>query len=331
MHYIVLDLEWNQSPTGNVVRNDNGILPFEILEIGAVKLDSEKKVISSFDRLIRPQVYLKMHKVVEKMLPITMKMLMKGKDFKTAYKEFEEWCGSDFCFCTWGDLDLIQLQRNMAFYGIENKFPMPFVFLDLQNIYSLQYLDGNQMPSLEKAVKALGIHCDIEYHRAVHDARYTALVMQSLSDDIIEQYKSIDTYRIPKRASEEIYYVQGGTEQYISKGFAKKERATKNRALRRSECFLCGNPMTREIRWFCDNGRNYHAAFRCAEHGIIIGKFRIKQSDKGFYYAVRTLSLSDKNGINYIMKRREHEKLRLKQIREKNKFNEERKGEVLDA
>ena len=39
MNYIVLDLEWNQSPGGKEKENPN--LGFEIIEIGAVKLNSE--------------------------------------------------------------------------------------------------------------------------------------------------------------------------------------------------------------------------------------------------------------------------------------------------
>ena len=37
MDYIVLDLEWNQSPNGKEDSVEH--LPFEIIEIGAVKLD----------------------------------------------------------------------------------------------------------------------------------------------------------------------------------------------------------------------------------------------------------------------------------------------------
>ena len=43
MNYIVFDLEWNQSPGGK--RWSNSRLPFEIIEIGAVKVDEE---ISSY-------------------------------------------------------------------------------------------------------------------------------------------------------------------------------------------------------------------------------------------------------------------------------------------
>ena len=40
---IVFDLEWNQCPDGKA--HENPALPFEIVEIGAVKLNSEKKEI----------------------------------------------------------------------------------------------------------------------------------------------------------------------------------------------------------------------------------------------------------------------------------------------
>ena len=46
MYYIVVDLEWNQSPTGRVIKNKNGPLPYEVIEIGAVKTDEDFNVIS---------------------------------------------------------------------------------------------------------------------------------------------------------------------------------------------------------------------------------------------------------------------------------------------
>ena len=43
MNYIVFDLEWNQSPGGK--RWSNSRLPFEIIEIGAVKLNEKKEIV----------------------------------------------------------------------------------------------------------------------------------------------------------------------------------------------------------------------------------------------------------------------------------------------
>ena len=41
MNFIVFDLEWNQSPEGK--KYSNRRLPFEIIEIGAVKLNERNK------------------------------------------------------------------------------------------------------------------------------------------------------------------------------------------------------------------------------------------------------------------------------------------------
>lgn len=41
MDYIVFDLEWNQCPYGKGQENER--IPFEIIEIGAVKLNSENR------------------------------------------------------------------------------------------------------------------------------------------------------------------------------------------------------------------------------------------------------------------------------------------------
>ena len=49
MNYIVFDLEWNQNPEGKKTRNDK--LPFEIIEIGAVKVNSRKEITITFNKI----------------------------------------------------------------------------------------------------------------------------------------------------------------------------------------------------------------------------------------------------------------------------------------
>ena len=124
MNYIVLDLEWNQSPEGKECSKSN--IPFEIIQRGAVKLDDQFNIVSEFDRYVRPKLYEKLHKKVEEIIDISIEELNeKGEDFVTAADDFFEWCGSDFTFCTWGGTDLIELQRNCAYYKVNYKFPRP--------------------------------------------------------------------------------------------------------------------------------------------------------------------------------------------------------------
>ncbi len=104
MNYIVLDLEWNQSYRGKQYTVEG--LPFEIIQIGAVKLDENKNVQDRWECLVRPVVYKKLHGKVSEMLGISINDLENGKDFKSAADEFLAWCGEDYKFITWEVLTL---------------------------------------------------------------------------------------------------------------------------------------------------------------------------------------------------------------------------------
>ena len=72
-HFIVLDLEWNQSSGGRETSMDR--LPFEIIEIGAVKLDENLRIISEFSRLVRPQVYKTLHYKISEVTHLSQEKL----------------------------------------------------------------------------------------------------------------------------------------------------------------------------------------------------------------------------------------------------------------
>ena len=100
MEYIVLDLEWNQSNTGKEDAVEK--LPFEIIEIGAIKLNNERVMVSEFNELIKPQVYHEMHKITSKLIHIQMQELERGRPFPEVGGDFVRWCGQEEqLFCTW--------------------------------------------------------------------------------------------------------------------------------------------------------------------------------------------------------------------------------------
>ena len=76
MNYIVFDLEWNQCPYGK--ERENRRLPFEILEIGAVKLDENRKIVDSFQEVIKPAVYKKLHFRTREILDLDARVLYLG-------------------------------------------------------------------------------------------------------------------------------------------------------------------------------------------------------------------------------------------------------------
>ena len=73
MNYIVFDLEWNQCPYGKGQENER--IPFEIIEIGAVKLNSERQIIDQYQVLIQPRVYKKLHHRTREIIQMDMKLL----------------------------------------------------------------------------------------------------------------------------------------------------------------------------------------------------------------------------------------------------------------
>ncbi|MEG2699668.1 MAG: 3'-5' exonuclease, partial [Hungatella sp.] len=132
-NYIVFDLEWNQSPQGK----DNSIeeLPFEIIEIGAVKLDENFQSISEFHKLVLPKVYQQMHYKISEVTHMNMAQLrLEGEEFREVVAEFMAWCGTEFRFCTWGSMDLTELQRNMHYYQIPNPWVVPLLYYDIQKL-----------------------------------------------------------------------------------------------------------------------------------------------------------------------------------------------------
>ncbi len=316
MNYIVLDLEWNQSPAGRNHRNEG--IPFEIVQIGAVKLDKQLQRIDTFGQNIQPQVYPTFHSKVAELLDVTMEELKAtGKPFPEVISEFLAWCGKDCIFCTWGTLDLTELQKNMQYYQIERPFPMPFLYYDLQKLYSIQYSDGKTRITLQKAIEERKLASDKEYHMALNDAIYTADVMATLDMGQVGRFYSVDTFRIPQTRKEEIYLDFGDYAKYISKGFDTKEKATEYREVRSCKCFLCNKSMKKHIKWFATNGKSYYGLFSCEQHGLIKGRFKARQADNGLYYVTKILKRTDEEGAAKIKrkqeKEREHRKLKAQQ------------------
>lgn len=302
LNYIVFDLEWNQSSTGKA--NSIEDFPFEIIEIGAVKLDRQFHMVSEFHRLIRPQVYTQMHYAISEVTHMSMEELQNdGEDFAAAARDFIEWCGENAVYCTWGSMDLTELQRNMKYYGIENPFPKPLFYYDVQKLYALFYRNGEK-PSLDTAVEELEVAEERPFHRALDDAYYTSKVLARMDQDQIGPYLSIDYYRLPEDKREEIYHVFPDYSKYVSCVFPSKEDAMQERLVTEMRCYKCNRALRKKVRWFTPNQKIYYGLAICPEHGYLKGKIRMKKVDDEKVYAVKTLKLTDEEGAQSIVDRK---------------------------
>ena len=309
MNYIVLDLEWNQAADNNDSRSK--MLTFEIIEIGAVKLNSNMEIVDTFHELIRPQVYEEMHKITERLIQIHMEDLKDCRFFGEVMQDFLEWCGAERTFGTWGPQDLTELQRNMTFFGMEPLGKGPFQFFDIQKMFSIAYEDSKSRRSLEYAVDFLKIEKDIPFHRALSDAAYTARVLQMIKDPVAFQRTSFDTYTLPKDYRSEVHVVFDNYAKYISRAFTDKESLMSDREVISTRCYLCHRNLRKKIRWFTPNGKHYYSTSWCDKHGYMKGKIRVKKTDNDTVYAIKTAKFVSEKEMNSIQMKKE----RAKQLR----------------
>ena len=288
MDYIIFDLEWNQSSHPGEVDENGNTLPFEIVEIGAVKLNENRDMIGEFSELIKPQIYHEMHYITSKLIHLQMEQLEKGKPFTEVMEQFLEWCGEDCIFCTWGPLDLLELQRNMRYYGMEPLSDKPIRYYDIQKLFSIAYEDKKSRRSLEYAIDMLGIHKDIPFHRAFSDAYYTAKVFDMIEDPVVLEKVSFDTFMLPDSKANEVSIHFIDYDKHISRVFTDKSKLLNDKDIIDVKCFRCRRSLKKKIKWFSPNGKHYYTVAYCLRHGYTKSKLRVRKAEGGGVYAVKT-------------------------------------------
>ncbi len=304
MNYIVLDLEWNQA--SDKFGNKYG-LPFEIVEIGAVKLNRRFEIVDSFEQLIKPQIYHTIHFMTSKIVGVDKEELEGGRPFPEVMAEFLKWCGSRYVFCIWGTLDLTELQKNMCYYGMDELSSGPMKYYDIQKFFSLTYEDGKLRRALEFAVDYLNIEKDVPFHRAYADAYYTAKVFVEINkvQPEVEKYVSYDVFMIPKNKREEVKVSFKTYSKYISREFDDKQAALEDKMVASTKCYLCGRNAKKRIRWFSVNGKHYYSLSYCKKHGFLKGKVRIKKAEDGNVYVVKTMKIITQEAAEEIYTKQE--------------------------
>jgi len=185
MNYIVLDFEFNQSYDFNDGES-YGVdfrCQFEIIQIGAVKLNSDFKIIDKFSVLIKPQIYQKIHPIVGKLTGLNTKMLSGETYFPEAYASFVDFIGEEKnMFCIWGPYDVKALYKNIFYYNLSYSKLNP-VFVNVQNLASnfLKYPSGMSI-GLKNAIEAFNLIIDKPFHNALNDAIYTAKILEKLKN-----------------------------------------------------------------------------------------------------------------------------------------------------
>ena len=178
MNYIVLDLEWNQPIYKKSTIKNPVLLKGEIIQIGAVKLNSKFNVIDTFTIMVAPKYYTIMKKNVSKITKIRTRDLQLGFPFEKALDYFKRWSGEDFIFLTWGYDDIPMLLDNMKIHDIASEW-IPKSY-NIQPIFDKQITRANRQCSLSYAMEKLGEE-PFDAHDALNDARSTARICMHLN------------------------------------------------------------------------------------------------------------------------------------------------------
>ena len=174
MTYIILDLEWN----GVYSRKLKGYFN-EIIEIGAVKIDSSLNQVDEFRAVIKPVFSRKLSHIVTNLTGIDEQELKDGQPFTRAISLLKKWiCDPDAVVMTWSTTDLLVLIENCRHFFKDQRIPFLNYYVDLQHYCQtrLDYGETQQL-GLFKACELLGIDTgDLENHRALDDSILTGKV-----------------------------------------------------------------------------------------------------------------------------------------------------------
>lgn len=318
MDYIILDLEWNQSARGK--KYEKKEIPFEIIQIGAVKLNESGEILDTFNCVIRPVVYKKLHSAVKEVVALSDQELKKGVSFSEAFVQLMRFCGNEYIFCTWGSQDLWQLQQNMQYYKIENAFPRVMRYYDVQKLFSIVFEDGKLRRTVEHAVDVLGIAKDMLFHSAVNDALYVGEIFQKLlpNQEAMERV-SVDYYKPPLNKKEEVCLKFKTYSKYVYRVFPSKEEAMEDRGVCSVKCPVCKTALRKKVMWFTGNTKKYYCIAKCPFHGFVKGKIQMKKyvGDSQLIFPIKIVKPVSEEDVEKIceMKKQIAEKRRLKRAK----------------
>lgn len=264
-----MDLEWNTAYSNRCGRYIN-----EIIEIGAVKLNENREIISTFSSFVKPQIEKKLHSRVKILTNITNDDIRDSKDFLTVIDSFCDWIGDDrTIFLSWGNMDIRVLIDNFSYSkGISN---IPFIdyYVDLQDYcMDMLKLPKSQQLGLNNAADALNINLDnFILHRALTDSEISAKCFNKLynEDEFVSRISKCD----------KVYY-----ERLLFKPFVINDinDPLVDKSIMNCKCTECGQNAMRIDNWKFVNG-SFRAFYFCKNCKI---KIRVNIQFKKYYERV---------------------------------------------
>lgn len=278
---IVFDLEWNSGYFEKLKLN-------EIIQIGAVKFDFARgRILDTFNAYIKPSIH-KRYSPVIKALPELSLYESSPLDFPCAITAFRNWCAGETQFAIWGTSDFLILKENLRYHNIS--MPLPPTFYDLQAAFSACAGASGQV-ALHSAIEYCRIPDIFDYHNAMNDALYTALVSEHIPAGTLDGAVR-DPVSLAQRQKPSAGLPKG--RRWLGP-FQDRDALLVSRGARSAVCPVCG-ARTRVSQWSWDRGGTYYSKFSCPDHGSFLLQLVSAKSDSGqLWGATSALAWSPKN------------------------------------
>ncbi len=286
MYYITLDLEWNQAYAQKALAVQKQLrsrLRGEVIQIGAVKLDKNLNICGSYQVIVKPQFFKKMHRHVAELTGITQEQMEMGIPLPEAAERFKKWCGEDFVFLTWGPDDIPMLKENFNVHKIDSGW-LDAIY-DLQLIFNRQTENNSKQRSLEYAMEYYAIPQNLPAHDALNDAYFTSLVAQRL--DVKEGIRSYNEQKGEMLEVRVIGDADAGDDGYVTVSEMLGDDINK-----RPKCPMCKRVMALTGSMLHSKGQKYSAPVKCAEHGDMFLVLKLHRNFNDTWRARRTVQLS---------------------------------------
>ncbi|MDD3334006.1 MAG: exonuclease domain-containing protein [Eubacteriales bacterium] len=281
MQYIVLDLEWNQpvSYQSAAFRKVGDSLLFEVIQIGAAKLNERMEILDTVSIPICPTYYVTIHPRVKRMTGLSQEILCDAPDFPEGMAQFADWCGEDCVFLTWGGDDVSVLQQNVDFFRVERPLPKTY---DLQQLYS-KVMKHSGQTALKTAMEELQIEEeeDRAFHNAMHDAYYTAQVFRKMP----EPPRVLEHEVQPRK----LCHNERRSRFRITDAVPSVAQALVSEQLTAPRCPTCGQATRLVTELVPQAAGKYVALSRCQHHGLLFIKVRfgfLPDGQKGMHLSV---------------------------------------------
>lgn len=265
MNYIIMDLEWNNSYMKSAEKFIN-----EIIEIGAVKLDSNLHTVDTFSSLVRPVVSRKLHSRIKNLTHITNEEVRNGEPFLTVIADFAEWVGEDSLIMTWGDTDIRTLQTNFKHFLDTKNISFITKYADLQR-YCQCFINMENVQQAGLSYAAACLEIDPEkypHHRALDDSLLSAECFKKVFDEkkLAEFIKVCDNE----------FYARLDFRPYVIKD---KNDPLIDKSLFNCYCDICGGKVEIKKKWKFMN-QSFRGIFFCPNCNR---EFRVNLRIKKFY------------------------------------------------